>query len=238
MKLRVVVIDEPIHITNEAACDLWRKALWAKELGYRNEYKNSMLPMSTDDFFGTHLIVADEKSSGKLEPVAMYKAVRLSQTKRFRVPFGGMALLKGSKYENSIALEKVLHEPGDISYDSSWSINPTYKKDKEFSQLLRDYITLFCCNLHNSLGYHRWITAGVTRFKIDQYFAWLGGQELLPEFELPIIDNETVRMFYVPDTRALPSQPLAVAFSLQSAWDNRVIFAPTQEIVRQLEIAA
>src|SRR5690348_11158985 len=129
MQLRFVIIDEPIHVYDPVACSLWQRALWAKELGYRNEYSTSILPMSTDDFFGSHLIVAEELPDGGLEPVVMYKSVRRSQAVRFGVPFGAEALLKGTTAEGSGRLKEILSDPSEISYDSSWSVNPKYKND-------------------------------------------------------------------------------------------------------------
>ncbi len=226
MNLKIVILDEPIHIYNSKACKLWQNAIWAKELGYKSQYKSSILPIGTDDFFGTHLIVVNELSDGDWDPVVMYKVVRRTQSNKFNVPFGAISLLKGTKYENSIELQQILEDPAEISYDSSWSINPKYKKDKEFSTLLRDYITLFCCNIHQIFGYNRWLTAGVQKFKIDEYFSWLGCKKILPDFELLIIDNDKVSMFYVPDAASLSKEAKAVAKKLSKEWDNKIIFQP------------
>jgi hypothetical protein len=226
MRFRVVIIDEPIHVENRQACELWRKALWAKEEGYRAHYKSGVLPLGTDDFFGSHLIIVDEKPNGAWEPVVMYKSVRRSQASRFKVPFGAETLLIGTPYENSPRLKEILSDTSEISYDSSWSINPDYKSNKELSSILRDYVTMFCCNFHTSMGFYRWLTAGVQRLKIDDYFAWLGCEEVHNSFQLPIIDNETVRMLYHPDTRNSSDEAKAVTQRYAQDWDNRIIFSP------------
>jgi len=231
MKLRFVIIDEPIHIYNPVALHLWQKAIWAKELGYREQYKVSILPASTDDFFATHAIIAEELPSGKLNPVVMYKIVRRSQCERFHVPFGAQTLLKGTKFENSKELAEVLKDPSEISYDSSWSINPDYKKDKDLSKVLREYVTTIGCYLHLSQGYQRWLTAGVVKFKIDQYFAWLGCQELLPEFQLSIIDEETVRMYYMADSSKSSIEAKSVAGKYIKEWENRIEFYPQTKTI-------
>lgn len=211
MKLQVVIIDEPIHVNDPTSCRLWQKTLWAKEQGYRANYKSSALPLGVDDFFGTHLIVANELPNGDLDPVVMYKSIRKSQTDRFKIPFGGLSLLSTTPYQNHADILAIINAPGDISYDSSWTINPAYKGDKEFSQLLRDFVTMFCCHHHKLAGFSRWLTAGVKQFKIDNYFEWLGGKQILPEFSLEIIDNQKVRMFYIPNTFQISDEVMEVA---------------------------
>ena len=226
MKLRIVIIDEAIHIEDDLACRLWQKTLWAKEKGYRKHYKTSIMPIGADDFFGTHYIVAEVKANGNLEPVAMTKSVRRSQCERFNIPFGAQSLLKIVSLENNKNATKVLDSTNEISYESSWTINPEYKKYRELSPLLRDYMTLYACCYFRSAGIPRWLTAGVTRLKIDKYFEWLGGSELIPEFPLPIIDNQTVRMMYFADAYNPPKEPMAIAEKLMSQWENRIIFQP------------
>lgn len=226
MKLRIIIIDEPIHIKNKTACSLWQKTLWAKEEGYRNEYTSNILPLGVDDFIATHLIIADELKNGEFIPVAMYKVLRRSQCEKFNIPFGIKKLLKGTSHENSRIINKILDDPSEISYDSSWSINPEYKTDKEFSLLLRDYITLFGCKFHKTMGYTRWLTAGVQKFNIDNYFKWLGGEKLFTDIPLDIIDNNAVSMFYISNTNNIPPAPLLKIEKLNKDWENRIVFTP------------
>ncbi len=225
MNPKVLIIDEPIHIYNESMCKVWQKALWLKEIGYRSHYKTSVLPVGVDDFVATHLIIVDQQKNGDMEPMVMYKSIRKSQADKFKIPFGGMSLLSTTPHKDSRILLDILNEPGDISYDSSWTINPKYKS-KEISQLLRDFVTMFCCNFHKEFGYSRWLTAGVRQFKIDNYFEWLGGKQILPEFQLEIIDNQFVRMFYIPDTNNVPAEALEVAKNMDSYWQNRIMCVP------------
>lgn len=232
MKLQVVIIDEPVHIENEIACKLWQKTLWAKERGYRENYKSTVLPLGVDDFFGTHLIVAEQLPNGELEPIVMYKSIRKSQADRFQIPFGGLTLLSSTEFKDDPRVHSIVNSDGDISYDSSWTINPDYKKDKEFSQLLRDFVTMFCCNHHKEFGFTRWLTAGVKQFKIDNYFEWLGGEQILPEFSLSIIDNQKVRMFYIPNTENVPSEAAAKAKQMDTYWQNRIVFVPKSRAAR------
>lgn len=234
MKPRVIVIDEPIHVYDESACKLWQKSLWMKELGYREHYKSSVLPVGADDFIATHLIVADEKPNGSYEPMVMYKSIRKSQADKFKIPFGGLSLLNTTKFQNDKEVLAIVNRSGDISYDSSWTINPAYKKSKETSALLRDFVTMFCCYHHQQFGFSRWMTAGVKQFKIDDYFEWLGGHQVLPEFQLEIIDNQYVRMFYIPDTTNLPKEPLAIAKKMDPYWNERIIFAPTDSALAKV----
>ncbi len=194
MKLRAIIIDEPIHVYDEVACSLWQKALWVKERGYRLAYQSEFLPISTDDFFGTHLIVANELSSGDFDPVAMYKSVRKSQAERFQVPFGLVSMLSHTTFKESPVVSNLLAEQTEISYDSAWTINPEYKKDKDFSLLLRDFMTMFACNYHLSFGFHRWLSGGAKQFKVGDYFKWLGGEQILPDFQLPLFDNKTIKL--------------------------------------------
>lgn len=226
MQFRVVIIDEPIHVSDKFAGQLWQQSLWIKEQGYRRRYSNSILPVSTDDFFATHLIVAHEKSDGTMEPALMHKSVRRSQCKRFGVPFPAETLLHGTKFESATHINNILDEPTEISYEGSMTINPKFITNPRICYRLREYLTLFFCNHHLSINSYRWISAGVTRFKIDNYLEWLGGTEVLSAFELPIIDNGTVRMIYMPDVRHPSPESKAIADKYSEDWDNRIVFSP------------
>lgn len=235
--LRIIIIDEPIHIQDPLACEIWRKALWLKEQEYQLHYRSSILPLSVDDFFGTHIIIAEELGPGNYAPISMYKVTRASQYARFGVPFGGLSILNGTPFENSIAIHQLLREPGDIGYMSSWATSPDYRKRPRLAREIRNLITTAGVHVHALFGYHRWIVAGVTRHKADQYFIWAGCREILPEFSLPIIDNQTVRMLYLPDTRNMPAAPLEVAKKYHSYWENRLCFQPQIQTHIQPQIA-
>ncbi|MBC7464574.1 MAG: hypothetical protein H7256_01155 [Bdellovibrio sp.] len=226
MKLQIVIIDEPIHIENPIACQLWQKTLWAKEKGYRKHYQTSIMPIGVEDFFGTHYIVAEVKSNGNMEPVGMLKCVRRSQSERFSIPFAPAQMLKSVGKDRDENVQRILNSPDEVSYVSSWTTNPDYKKDAEFSALLKDYMTVYACNYFKDAKIPRWLAAGVTQFKMDKYLESLGGKEIVPEFSLPIIDNQTVRMMLIADPYNPPPEHLVVASTLQSAWDNRIIFSP------------
>ncbi len=226
MKLQIFIIDEPIHIESEMACRLWQKALWAKEQGYRQHYKTAIMPVSVDDFFGTHYIIAEQKPNGDYEPVAMTKSVRRSQSERFAIPFSVDAVIQHINQDERAHADKILGLPAEISYESSWSINPIYQKNRELSIRLRNYMTLYACYYFKSAGISRWLTAGVTQFKIDKYFEWLGGSAIASEFSLSIIDNQTVRLMYIENAFNAPAEPLAIAETLLPDWENRIIFQP------------
>lgn len=228
MKLQIVMIEEPIHVENEIACRLWQKTLWAKEKGYRKHYQTSIMPIGVDDFFGTHYIVAEVKPNGEFEPVGMLKSVLRSQSERFNIPFAPAMMLKSVGKDSDVNVQKILSSPEDVSYVSSWTINPDYKKDPQFSALLRDYMTVYACNYFKDAKIPRWLAAGVTQFKMDKFLEGLGGKEVVPEFALPIIDNQTVRMMLIADPYNPPAEHQAIAKNLQSAWDNRIIFSPTK----------
>lgn len=236
MKLRAVIIDEPIHNYDEQACRLWQKTMWVKEQGYRGNYKSAFLPVGTDDFFGTHLIVAEELPNGTLEPIAMYKSVRKSQAELFRVPLGVLSMLSSTPYKDSPEVLKIINSGSEISYDSAWTINPAYKKDKEFSQLLRDFMTMFACNYHLSFGFDRWLSGGAKQFKVGDYFKWLGGRQILPDFELPLFDNQVIQLIYIEDTRQIPDEVAIVKSRMEAFWRQRIIFAPKESTA--LKIAA
>ncbi len=235
MNPRFVVIDEPIHVYDPKACKLWQETLWAKEKGYRNAYKSNVLPMGEDDFVATHLIIADEKPNGDLVPVVMYKSLKQSTCKKFNIEFKAMSLLKGTKFENSLELGRVLKDPRDISYDSSWTINPEYKRDKEFSKYLRDLTTIMITNYHKNFNVPRWVTAGVIKYKIDQYFEFVGGKELLPEFKLDIIDGDSVRMLYIDDVSVDPAGTIPVNKKYGHLFDDTLVFTPNvQGVLKDL----
>lgn len=236
VKVRFCLVDEAISLTDGEGSRLWQKALWAKKRGYEQEYPQHILPVGEDDFIAAHLIVAEELTNGELEPMFMYKSIRLSQCKKFDMDFPFLKVLRDTEHENSFAVKKILNQDLDISYDSSWTINPVYKKrGKDFCKWLRDLTTVYATNYHRSFGIPRWVTYGATKFKIDKYFEYLGGKEFLPEFTLPHFDKAPVRGLYIPDTNNLPQECMEIAERYMHLWNNLTVFSPNyKEIPKKL----
>ncbi len=229
MKLRAVIIDEPIRVKHPLAESLWQKTMWAKEAGYRKAYSGHFLPVSTDDFFGTHLIVAEQKPDGTLIPVAMYKSVRKSQALKFECPWGLTNMLKNYAPQFLNDFNQLIDSYSEISYDSSFTINPEYKGDKAFSLEIRNFITLFCFKYHQEFNFSSWISGGSTLFKIDEYFERMGCSEILGGIRLPQFNHQIVRFFHMKDTFHINNETKIIIDEMTPYWDDRIVFTPKKD---------
>lgn len=226
MKIRYVVIREPISLEDPFALRIWQRALWAKAASYRAHYKSGILPLALDDFIATHLIVARELPDGELEPMVMYKSLERSIAQRYSMEWGFMSLLELLPQSERNQIEMLLKDQSEVTYDSSWAKNPRYEHGLVSAQTLRNHITALGLLYHESYGLPRWLTAGVVALRIDQYFSWLGCTQISKEFSLPIIDQQTVKIFYMGSAKQISTDAIQVCDQHMNHWHRRLEFAP------------
>lgn len=221
---KMVIIQQPIHIEDPFALSIWQKALWAKEAGYRQHYQSGILPLGEDDFIATHLILAIES-----EPIVMYKSIDRDLCQRFSMPFKGFDLFPLSMKESRPDISKILQSPENISYDSSWSMNPQFREQFGKSQRVRDMVTAMAVHYHSTNGPARWLTAGVEKLKIDKYFESMGCRSLYKSLSLPIIDGETVSVLCMDKEDNWSDYSLSCAAEFKSLWNSRLHYQPREK---------
>lgn len=232
--LRIIVIDEPIHVYDEMALNLWQKAIWVKAQEYHGYYETSVFPCSTEDFFSTHIIIAEELGPQKFNPLSMYRICTRSRYKKFFQSFYPETLIKGTAFENSFSMQKILREPADIGYLSAWATAPVHRKQPPVMRKIRDLVTTSSCLAPETLGCNRWLVAGVTQRQADKYLRWIGCKDVLPD-SIPHPTNKSVllRMLYLPNTKDLPDHTQKVIEECSSYWSNRLFFGPQTNTVEK-----
>lgn len=217
--LKLIIIDEVIKQNNPLAIEIWQKSIWLKEQSYRAHYRSEMLPLSGEDFFCTHVIVAEE---GSLTPIYTYKIVTLSQCLRFGVEFPLIPLVAHSRAHLEMAHDWLSSLTENVAYLGSWSLNPKYKNNPEAKSI----ITMANTFLPYHLGYGAWIAAGVMPRNTHHYLATLGARPLTSKpLPLQIIDNQEVLIMQVSNLEDVSKEARATAQKHQWHWNTRLEFS-------------
>lgn len=234
LDLRIIIIDEPIHIYDELALNIWQKTLWIKNQEYQKHYKTSILPYSTEDFFATQVIIAEETDTNRFAPLSMYRIVTRSRCKKYFSPFCPDTMLDGTGYEDSFVMKRILQDSSDIGYLSSWAVSRDYRKKPHLIRKVRDLITTTSCLVPETLGCNRWLVAGAVQHRADEYLRWIGCNEVLPDsFAHPNNSNVPLRMLYLANTQELPEHTQTVINECSNYWQNRLIFNPSTKVTEK-----
>lgn len=237
LNLKLIIIDDAIHLREQSQiCELWRKCLWAKVESYENHYKHSILTVGTDDFIGSHLILANKLPGGKLDPVMMYKAVRLSKYKQFSLPFGLNKTLKGTHLENSIILNKILKSGDEVSYNSSFTVNPKYQNHPARSSF-KDYISILLYHYNIVFNVKQWVSIAAIKYKVDKYFLSLGAKPIHDAFSVKASDMEPVQLFHHSDTNIVPDHILKTIKKYKHISDSLKIYHSNDEDIKYKIVA-
>lgn len=223
--------QEPVQI-------LLGKAFSMKLRGYRAAYPYGVLPLDSHDFIATHHLVCEDKG-GVLEPLLGYKSVTLKKCDTHLLPFPGVSVLKASNLpEHEKSLQHLLvrwrEEDLNVSYGSSWAVNPDIPPKSELRKLLKDLMTTMLVSYELDAGIDRRVCCGAIRMKTDQYFLNVGYLPLadqdgnpLPAFKQASLFGEPAAMFH---GQAFSDAAMKIAEKYQSLWKSRVIFQPEKEM--------
>ncbi len=236
-ELRVVVLEYPTHILSEATPQALLSNLLALRVrGYGKEYPEGVLPLDTYDFIGTHLMVCREEN-GRLVPISGFRSVFLSTCDFHRLPFPALELIRtaGGATSHEWAVRKILKSCRDegvsISYESSWTIQPEVRKDRELTNYIRDMLTAVMALHQRDAKVTQSLVCGVLRFKTDQFFKGMGFIPLdfmgstLPELHQASLFGETVVMMH---RKKVSEHALMLSEKFESHWANRICFGPSQ----------
>jgi hypothetical protein len=70
-------------------------------------------------------------------------------------------------------VERAELEGKSISYDSSWAINTSLRREPGFPRLLKEILTATIVHVHRDYRIHESICVGVPRLKTENYFRTL-----------------------------------------------------------------
>lgn len=238
--LKIVVLDRPLdHWNDPFIYSLFQKVVQMKLAGYGSEYPDGVLAVDATDFFGTHILLCDQKPNGELFPLVGYKSVTLQRCNYYRNVFPALSILRNSKADDRrlISLMKNSQDQGfDLSYDSSWTMQPEVRKDKEFAKFARDMISTMCVCYHEEFSIPEWTVCGILRFKTDQYFRWMGHQDITHQFSFFNLYDEQAAMLHIKE---YSSECIEKARSYEGMWKEKILFSKKSiPIIRELKQAA
>lgn len=234
MRLRVVVLDnawENWHVPGVA--EMFRKVMTLKHRGYGKEYPSNVIPMDQTDYFAIHHLVCEESTWGDLTPLMGYKIAPLSRATAFNSNFGALTLTKlvnAEQHERAIMgiLERCERERRDISYDSSWTIDPIVRQDRELTNRLRKIMQAIHVIYHTGEGAPEVLAAGAIKFKMERLYQYWGYKEIglqgrtLSPLVIPTYDNMGIYLWHLAE---FSTEARRDAEIYRKLWDDRIEFA-------------
>lgn len=241
-RLKVVTLNCPYDQWSDPVVrDLFCKIIALKLKGYGASYPYGVMPIDTSDFVGVHFAVCDVGADGELRPLMAYKAVDRDRCLAHNLTFPALTLARYSdlaEYERTVqaALREAERRGVNISYDSSWTVDPKVRENRALAALLKKFMTMFMVNSHLDPEWNvpMSICMGVPRFKTDGYFTSLGyeqfntGGEPLPGIPLPPLHGELAVMFLLKE---FTKEALATAAEMSAFWQDRLALrAPVERV--------
>jgi hypothetical protein len=217
---------------NPQVQSLFGKIVALKIRGYQAEYPYGVLPVDATDYVGTHHVVCKEENNGVLQPLMAYRSITYARTKTHQLPFPIEAMFKGCNLPVHLkAAEQIIErckgEQKTLSYDSSWTIDPATRNDRDLATHLRGLMNAMhsLYHTHNNTG--EILSGGVLRFKMDKLFKYWGYEPLsydgktLESFGLPLVFGEVITIFH--QQNGFSKQSLEEAMKYQDFWENRIL---------------
>ncbi len=103
-------------------------------------FSNRTMPVDHTDYYGTHMVAAEEREDGQFYPLMAFKCVTLERCQKYHAQFPCMAMIKHlNSSVHATALEKILSEldcGGEhIAYGSSFAIDPNLSLEDRIEML-------------------------------------------------------------------------------------------------------
>lgn len=244
-KIKLVTLECPYDSWGDGVTEvLFSRLVQLKLKGYRAEYPYGVLPVDTTDFVCTHHMACIEVDK-ELYPVMAYKSIAWDRLKTHSLPFPLVSLLKvcGTQ-EHLLAVQKVIQEceaaNKNLSYDSSWTIDPEIRKDEVFKPLLRQIMNTMHVYFHKEYQTDEILSLGSTRFKMEKLFEYWGYKlidymgKTLSTFDVPSYFNENVVLIH--QKNGFSEQAKNDSKKYEELWNNRILIKSNFD--RQRKVAA
>lgn len=236
-RYRIVIMECPYDsIESPLGMEMFGKLMALKIRGYKKEYSYGVLPVETSDFVSTHKMVCEE-IDGKLFPLMAYKSISLDRAARHGMKLPLMELFETQENLKipRLALEKVILEvkaaKKKLNYESSWTIDPEVRKDREKSRELRHWLNAIHVLDHYEKGMDESVLLGATKFKAEKMFeSWgyspicLAGRPIDP-FEVESFDNAHVYLLHL---KSFVKASRESAEQFRSEWNKRIVIDAEQ----------
>lgn len=211
--------------------EIFGRMVTLKFEGYGLHYPETVIPCDQTDYFGSHLLVCEERASG-FEPLLAYRCVTQSGCETYHHPFPFIDLVtQFGKPSHQAAAEKILEEARarneDVRYYSAYTLAPSAMKDRTLAFNLRDIlagthalwvqsepasVNLICSVVNHGVNnqFRKWGYEPVTKDRFD-YIPYGVGIELLK-------------------LKDFTPYVLQRALKVESLWKNRLIFGQKESL--------
>lgn len=218
--------------------ELFSKITKLKIDGYQHEYGQNVMPMSSHDYFSSHIIICEEKDND-LFPLAISKVTKYSLCQYFNQPFPPIELVrKGGNEKLAVEIESIIKDTidkyGEITYDSSWTIRPDIRNTRANTIVIRMMLAEWI-NYHIDSALNDFLVSATLKVGTDKIFLTTGCEPISddPYYQLIEVDNQKAMMLHCMQ---ISDKMLYNASKYRSLWDNRIVIGeqvkvPVKQIV-------
>lgn len=193
--------------------------------GYSAVHGKEVVPIDPYDYFATNILLYKE-IAGKIIPLACSRIIRYSDCVANSVDFPPLTLLDNDDNKNTVdeiikLIEKKSEEGQDITFDSSFTVSPSFKCSSE-SNLIIKYIIGAVFHWHRENGENIFFASATLKVKTDRLFERLG---LFPvsndsSYLLHSINDEPALMMKYMDSPTLRTHKWM--YDSREIWGNRL----------------
>lgn len=227
---RVVVLDCPYNTWQSSTTqELFSAVVEMKLKGYQPVYEHGVMPIDSYDFVATHLLVCVEQKSG-FKPVTGFKSVTLSTCRHFNLPFPTNAVLGQGNADHTEAVKAIIENcernGKDLSFDSSWTVDPDFRRNRESNLLLQELFISNVVHWHTPEQRHEVLGTGILRVRTNRFFERIGFEQTklngtpLPSFNQPSLRDSQAVLIHSKEWSPFA---MATAAEHQQAWNNRIM---------------
>jgi len=240
-KFKIFVLETPYEYYENCAHtrDIVSDIFKIKLKGYKPSYPFGMMPIGALDFFSNHVLLTREEVDGSFTPLMTFKSTKLSDCKKFSIPFPIIGHKFGDKKsmfkEHILAIESWLNSRDllkeEVGYNSGWTMNNEVNNEKGLRRLIRDLSTYLYYFYYTSYNIPNIITSASSKFKVYRLQEEMGFSYLkdrsgnrLEDFASPAFFDEHFYIMHLENS-GFPKEFLEKAMKFKSLWDNRTTFS-------------
>jgi hypothetical protein len=239
-RLKIVVMECPYNTLaeNPETKKYFSEYISFKLLGYSNGYDHGVLPLGAYDFIANAIYVCEETNSGLL-PVQVFKSTTFKVCEYFNLPFEAYQLVNAPGAEkHSQAVTEILNRAKKtgkmVGYNSSWTVNPTWRQDPERKLIARELFLAMLPSYYRSYGIDEVILGSTMRFKVEKLMSIVGfeslrlGSEELPPIGCTFAHGERVQVQHLTK---FSDESLRLAEVYSKVWKSRLVLADSSKFV-------
>ena len=203
-KLKLITVDYITEAWDEPnVVDFYKKIISTKLKGYHKEFPTNVLPVDTTDYIAIHQAVCLPVGN-ELKPVMVFKTTPLSRCEDHRVTFPVLSMAKQANSEPHIKVVSDIIDAAkmnkrELGYSGCWTVDPEFRKDREFAKNLREITMAMYMHTHFSYGIQEHLVSATLKFQTDKLFADYGHTLLREKGKL----LPTIKLYHLYDADAV-----------------------------------